>query len=79
MGVRVEWSGSGKGSGGLPGQGRIFGPGLLDEDRQEEVYDYFMMAQTDNIAVALKELGTDEYTEEDLRLMRIKFLSEVAN
>jgi ATP-dependent DNA helicase RecQ len=53
--------------------------GVLDQDRQEEVYDYFMSASTDNIAVALKELGTDDYTEEDLRLMRIKFLSEVAN
>nr|WP_246398745.1 DNA helicase RecQ [Hymenobacter luteus] len=53
--------------------------GVLDEERQEEIYDYFMTAQTDNIAVALKELGTDDYTEEDLRLMRIKFLSEVAN
>jgi ATP-dependent DNA helicase RecQ len=52
---------------------------VLDEDRQDEIYDYFMSAQTDNIAVALKELGTDDYTEEDLRLMRIKFLSEVAN
>ncbi|UPL48315.1 DNA helicase RecQ [Hymenobacter sublimis] len=53
--------------------------GVLDEERQEEIYDYFMTAQTDNIAAALKELGTDDYTEEDLRLMRIKFLSEVAN
>ena len=52
---------------------------VLDDDRQEEIYDYFMQSNTDNIAVALKELGTDDYTEEDLRLMRIKFLSEVAN
>ncbi|TYZ09564.1 DNA helicase RecQ [Hymenobacter lutimineralis] len=52
---------------------------VLDEERQGEIYDYFMSASTDNIAVALKELGDDEYTEEDLRLMRIKFLSEVAN
>ncbi|TPE44695.1 DNA helicase RecQ [Pontibacter mangrovi] len=52
---------------------------ILDEERQEEVYDYFMNASTDNIAVAVKELGTDDYTEEDLRLMRIKFLSEYAN
>ncbi|MER2996166.1 DNA helicase RecQ [Pontibacter populi] len=52
---------------------------ILDEDRQEEIYDYFMSASTDNIAVALKELGSDDYTEEDLRLMRIKFLSEYAN
>jgi ATP-dependent DNA helicase RecQ len=53
--------------------------GVLDKERQEEVYDYFMHANTDNIAVALKELGGDDYTEEDLRLMRIKFLSEYAN
>ncbi|CAN5904562.1 DNA helicase RecQ [soil metagenome] len=53
--------------------------GVLDEERQEEVYDYFMNASTDNIAAALKALGTDDYTEEDLRLMRIKFLSEYAN
>ncbi|RYU76430.1 DNA helicase RecQ [Hymenobacter persicinus] len=53
--------------------------GVLDEDRQEEITDYFLQASTDNIAVALKELGADEYTEEDLRLMRIKFLSEYAN
>jgi len=53
--------------------------GVLDEERQEEIYDYFMQATTDNIAVALKELGADDYTEEDIRLMRIKFLSEVAN
>ncbi|WP_188810376.1 DNA helicase RecQ [Hymenobacter cavernae] len=53
--------------------------GVLDEERQEELYDYFMQASTDSIAVALKELGSDDYTEEDIRLMRIKFLSEVAN
>lgn len=53
--------------------------GVLDQDRQEEVYDYFMHATTDNIAVALKELGDDDYTEEEVRLMRIKFLSEYAN
>ncbi|WP_245815393.1 DNA helicase RecQ [Hymenobacter gelipurpurascens] len=53
--------------------------GVLDQDRQEEITDYFLQASTDNIAVALKELGADEYTEEDLRLMRIKFLSEYAN
>jgi len=53
--------------------------GVLDEDRQDEITDYFLQASTDNIAVALKELGADEYTEEDLRLMRIKFLSEYAN
>ena len=38
-----------------------------------------MQAETDNIAVALKEFDTDDFTEQELRLMRIKFLSEVAN
>jgi ATP-dependent DNA helicase RecQ len=52
--------------------------GLMDEDRQDEIYDYFMSAETDNIQTALRELG-DDYSEEELRLMRIKFLSEVAN
>ncbi len=52
---------------------------ILDDERQDEIYDYFMNASTDNIAVALKELGTDDYSEEDVRLMRIKFLSEYAN
>ncbi|AIZ64610.1 ATP-dependent DNA helicase RecQ [Hymenobacter sp. DG25B] len=52
---------------------------VLDQERQEEITDYFMSSSTDNIAVALKELGSDDYTEEDLRLMRIKFLSEYAN
>ncbi|WP_162051751.1 DNA helicase RecQ [Pontibacter pamirensis] len=52
---------------------------ILDQERQEEIYEYFMSASTDNIAEALKELGTDDYTEEDLRLMRVKFLSEYAN
>jgi ATP-dependent DNA helicase RecQ len=51
---------------------------MLDEDRQAEVWDYFLTAETDSMKVAVAELG-DEYTEEELRLMRIKFLSEVAN
>lgn len=53
--------------------------GVLDDERQNEISDYFMQATTDNIAEALKHLGTDDYTEEDIRLMRIKFLSEYAN
>ncbi|MBA9076931.1 MULTISPECIES: DNA helicase RecQ [Rufibacter] len=52
---------------------------VLDQDRQQEVIDYFMSATSDNMALAIKELGTDDYTEEDLRLMRIKFLSKYAN
>ncbi len=51
---------------------------VMDDERQEEIYDYFMNADTDSISVAIQELG-DEYSEEELRLMRIKFLSEFAN
>jgi ATP-dependent DNA helicase RecQ len=53
--------------------------GLLDEDRQDEITDYFMTASTDNMADAVRILGTEDYNEEDIRLMRIKFLSEHAN
>ncbi|GAB4030599.1 DNA helicase RecQ [Spirosoma gilvum] len=52
---------------------------VMDEDRQDEIYDYFMTAESDNIAIAMREFGGDDFTEQDLRLMRIKFLSEVAN
>jgi ATP-dependent DNA helicase RecQ len=51
---------------------------VLDDERQEDIYDYFMSAETDNIQIALGKLGK-EYSEEELRLMRIKFISEVAN
>lgn len=52
---------------------------VVDEDRQEEIYEYFMSAESDNIQLALEELGDIDYTEEELRLVRIKFLSEIAN
>lgn len=52
---------------------------IMDEDKQEEIYDYFMNAESDNIQDALNELDEEEYSEDELRLMRIKFLSEVAN
>ncbi len=51
---------------------------LLDDDQQEEINDYFMDAQEDSIKTALKEFDGD-YDIEELRLMRIKFISEVAN
>ncbi len=52
---------------------------LLDEDAQEEIFEYFMdEADTDSIEAALIEFDED-YTEEELKLMRIKFMSEVAN
>ena len=52
---------------------------MLEEDAQEEIFDYFMEdAKTDSIAAAHKEFDGD-YSEEELRIMRIKFMSEVAN
>ncbi|MCH3881968.1 MULTISPECIES: RecQ family ATP-dependent DNA helicase [Tenacibaculum] len=51
---------------------------LLDEDQQEEIYDYFMEAETDKIQDALDEFDGD-YDLDELRLMRIKFTNEVAN
>lgn len=51
---------------------------MLDEDQQEEIHDYFMESATDKIEEALKEFDGD-YDIDELRLMRIKFISEVAN
>ena len=52
---------------------------VIDRERQQDIYDYFMTAETDNIAAALGEFSGDEVSEEELRLVRIKFLSELAN
>ena len=41
--------------------------------------DYFREAESDDVQTALRELGEDEYEEEEVRLMRIKFLSDVGN
>ncbi|MCH7524544.1 MAG: DNA helicase RecQ [Bacteroidetes bacterium] len=51
---------------------------ILDEDQQEEIHDYFMEAETDKIDDAIEEFEGD-YDDEELRLYRIKFISEVAN
>ena len=51
---------------------------MLDDDQQEEIHDYFMESESDNIENALKEFEGD-YDIDELRLMRIKFISEVAN
>ena len=52
---------------------------VLDDDRQEDLYDYFLNAESDDVAVALADEDNDEYSEDEIRLMRIKFLSEYAN
>ena len=51
---------------------------LLEEDQQEELFDYFMESETDDIEAVSAEFD-GEYSTEEIRLMRIKFLSEVAN
>ena len=51
---------------------------MLDEDQQEEIHDYFMESHSDNIEEALKEFD-GEYDIDELRIMRIKYISEVAN
>ena len=51
---------------------------IMDEDHLEDIYDYFKESTTDKIEDAMDELG-DEYTEEEIRLVRIKFISEMAN
>ncbi|RED48337.1 ATP-dependent DNA helicase RecQ [Seonamhaeicola aphaedonensis] len=51
---------------------------ILDEDQQEEIHEYFMESETDSIDEAIEEFDGD-YDDEELRLYRIKFISEVAN
>ncbi len=51
---------------------------ILDEDQQEEIHEYFMEAESDKISDAVEEFDGD-YEDEELRLYRIKFISEVAN
>ena len=52
---------------------------MLDPERQEDAFDYFMTSHSDDISEALEELGEEDYDEEDLRLLRVKFLSDHGN
>ena len=51
---------------------------VMDEDHVEDIYQYFKESETDDLDDAIDELG-DEYSEEEIRLVRIKFISEMAN
>lgn len=51
---------------------------LLDDDRQDDIYDYFLNAESDSMEEAMEELG-EYYSEDEVRLMRIKFMSEYAH
>lgn len=52
---------------------------VVDPDKEEEIYDYFRNAETDNIATALRALGEDDFTEIEVRLVRIKFQCELGS
>ena len=51
---------------------------VIDDDHVEDIYLYFKESDTDDLDAALDELGND-YTEDEIRLVRIKFISEMAN
>ena len=51
---------------------------VLDEEHVEDIYSYFSESDTDDLETAMQELG-DDYSETEIRLVRIKFLSEMAN
>ena len=52
---------------------------VIDEDKRDDIYECLRETETDDINSILKELGEDEYSEEEVRLMRIKFISEFGN
>jgi ATP-dependent DNA helicase RecQ len=52
---------------------------VIDSERQKEVFDYFLTAESDSAEMALVELGENDYSIEDIRLMRIKFMSDLGN
>ena len=51
----------------------------MDEEKQDEIMEYFKESHTDSVEAALKELGENDYSEEEIRVMRIKFLSDYGN
>lgn len=52
---------------------------VMDEEKQEEIEDYFREAESDSLEAAIDELGEEDYTAEEIRLVRIKFISEHGN
>lgn len=52
---------------------------IMDEEKLEEIYEYFREAETESVNEALAELGEEDFSEEEIRLVRIKFFSELAN
>ncbi|HET6243296.1 MAG: DNA helicase RecQ [Bacteroidetes bacterium] len=52
---------------------------VIDEEKQDEIFEYFRSATSDSIEKALVELGENDFSEEEIRLMRVKFMSEMGN
>jgi ATP-dependent DNA helicase RecQ len=52
---------------------------VIDAHKQDDIHDYFMNAETDSLENALQDGSMSEYSEEEVRMMRIKFMSEYAN
>jgi len=52
---------------------------VLDENKQNQIFDYFLNSETDSLDEAMSDSNNSEHSEEEMRLMRIKFLSEYAN
>ena len=52
---------------------------VMEPDKEEEIYDYFKNAETDDVKTALEELDEDDITETDVRLVRLKIKSELGN
>ena len=51
---------------------------VLDDDKVDEIYEYFKESETDDLEEAIDELG-DDFSEEEIRLVRLKFISEMGN
>ncbi len=52
---------------------------LVEEEKLHEIYEYFETAETDNLKTAIKELNAEDITEDEIRLVRLKFISEIGN
>lgn len=50
----------------------------MDDDHVDDIYDYFKESETDDLETAMEELG-DDYSEDEIRLVRIKFISDMGN
>ena len=51
----------------------------MDEDTVNDIFDYFRNSQTEDLSTAIKDLEDSDYLEEEIRLVRIKFISDLGN